>query len=49
MQLSGVSDGGGLFCCLSKAQGKVCLRPRETFQDIHLILFEKLLVQVVTV
>lgn len=32
----------------SEAPGRVWLRPRESFGDIHLILFEKLLVQVVT-
>ena len=45
MPLSRVSDGC-LFCCL---RGSGWLRPRETFGDIHLILFEKLLVQVVSV
>lgn len=32
-----------------RLRGKVWLRPRQTFGDIHLMLFEKLLIQVVTV
>lgn len=32
-----------------RLRGKVWLRPRQTFGDIHLTLFEKLLIQVVTV